>query len=108
MYFLLSIKLLSLQFLADIKSVSHLTITGCCCHVGGGGGGGGVCVLGMGGGERVSFVGCCKERVGTGHIELERDYTLVLVVQELCESRGGRPGLSVRMSLLVSVDIKLY
>ena len=27
MYFLLSIKLLSLQFLADIKSVSHLTIT---------------------------------------------------------------------------------
>ena len=35
MYFLLSIKLLSLQFLADIKSVSHLTIAGCCCHVGG-------------------------------------------------------------------------
>ena len=29
-------------------------------------------------------------------------------VQELCESRGGRPGLSVLTSLLVSVDIKLY
>ena len=30
------------------------------------------------------------------------------IVQELCESRGGRPGLSVLMSLLVSVDIKIY
>ena len=29
-------------------------------------------------------------------------------VQELCESRGGRPGLSVLTSLLVSVDIKIY
>ena len=28
--------------------------------------------------------------------------------QELCESRGGRPGLSVLTSLLVSVDVKLY
>ena len=27
---------------------------------------------------------------------------------ELCESRGGRPGLSVITSLLVSVDVKLY
>ena len=31
-----------------------------------------------------------------------------LTVQELRESRGGRPGLSVLTSLLVSVDIKLY
>ena len=30
----------------------------------------------------------------------------VQIVQELCESRGGRPGLSVLTSLLVSVDIK--
>ena len=30
-----------------------------------------------------------------------------LIVQELCESRGGRPGLSVLTSLLVSVDVKL-
>ena len=29
-----------------------------------------------------------------------------LRVQELCESRGGRPGLSVLMSLTVSVDVK--
>ena len=33
---------------------------------------------------------------------------LVVIVQELCESRGGRPGLSVLTSLLVSVDVKLY
>ena len=31
----------------------------------------------------------------------------VLIVQELCESRGGRPGLSVLTSLMVSVDVKL-
>ena len=30
------------------------------------------------------------------------------IVQELCESRGGRPGLSVLASLLVSVDVKNY
>ena len=30
------------------------------------------------------------------------------IVQELCESRGGRPGLSVLTSLLVSVEVKLY
>ena len=32
-------------------------------------------------------------------------------VQELCESRGGRggrPGLSVQTSLMVSVDVKQY
>ena len=32
----------------------------------------------------------------------------LVIVQELCESRGGRPGLSVLTSLLVSVDVKLY
>ena len=30
------------------------------------------------------------------------------IVQELCESRNGRPGLSVLTSLLVSVDVKNY
>ena len=30
------------------------------------------------------------------------------IVQEPCESRSGRPGLSVLTSLLVSVDVKLY
>ena len=29
------------------------------------------------------------------------------IVQELCESRGGRPGLSVLTSLLVSVDVNI-
>ena len=33
---------------------------------------------------------------------------LRLIVQELCESRGGRPELSVLTSLLVSVDVKNY
>ena len=33
---------------------------------------------------------------------------LAIIVQELCESRGGRPELSVLTSLLVSVDVKLY
>ena len=31
-----------------------------------------------------------------------------IIVQELCESRGGRPELSVLTSLLVSVDVKNY
>ena len=30
---------------------------------------------------------------------------ILIIVQELCESRGGRPGLSVLTSLLASVDI---
>ena len=30
------------------------------------------------------------------------------IVQELCENRGSRPGLSVLTSLLASVDVKLY
>ena len=30
------------------------------------------------------------------------------IVQELCESQGGRSGLSILTSLLVSVDVKLY
>ena len=33
---------------------------------------------------------------------------LLTIVQELCESRGGRPELSVLTSLLVSVDVKNY
>ena len=33
---------------------------------------------------------------------------IYIIVQELCESRGGRPGLSVLTSLLVSVDVKIY
>ena len=37
-----------------------------------------------------------------------RDPSQKIIVQELCESQGGRPGLSVLTSLLVSVDVKLY
>ena len=33
---------------------------------------------------------------------------MAYIVQELCESRGGRPGLSVLTSLLVSVAVKIY
>ena len=33
-------------------------------------------------------------------------YFIFLRVQEPCESRGGRPGLPVLMSLMVSVDVK--
>ena len=32
----------------------------------------------------------------------------IVRVQELCESRGGRPGLSVLTSLTVSVDVKQH
>ena len=32
----------------------------------------------------------------------------VVIVQELCESRDGHPGLFVLTSLLVSVDVKIY
>ena len=37
-----------------------------------------------------------------------REKTESLTVQELCESRGGRPGPSVLTSILVSVDVKQY
>ena len=49
---------------------------------------------------------------------LKQDFTITITVyikplkpftvQELCESRGRRPGLSVLTSLLVSVDVKIY
>ena len=32
----------------------------------------------------------------------------ILRVQELCESRGGRSGLSVLMNFMVSVDVKQH
>ena len=35
-------------------------------------------------------------------------WVALVIVQELCESQGGRPGLSVLTSLLVSVDVKIY
>ena len=55
------------------------------------------------------FVADVKEnrRVG-GRCRAAVQKTLLYIVQELCESRGGRPGMSVLTSLLVSVDVKLY
>ena len=48
-------------------------------------------------------------RLRDGYISWKGEYTLrVYIVQELCESRGGRPGLSVLTSLLASVDVKIY
>ena len=46
-----------------------------------------------------SMIGVYKPLKATG---------VKVIVQELCESRGGRPGLSVLTSLLVSVDVKIY
>ena len=40
--------------------------------------------------------------------EKERHKGKPHLVQGLCESRGGRPGLSVLTSLLISVDVGLY
>ena len=42
------------------------------------------------------------------HEKEKKHETSQIIVQELCESQGGRPGLSVLTSLLVSVDVKLY
>ena len=39
---------------------------------------------------------------------LKASSSVCVRVQELCESRGGRPGLSVLMSLPVSVDVKQH
>ena len=49
-----------------------------------------------------------EERRENNIIIVARGVLVGIIVQELCESRGGRPGLSVLTSLLVSVDVKLY
>ena len=49
-------------------------------------------------------VTCHKRRIYMAFLLL----LMTHIVQELCESRGGRPGLSVLTSLLVSVDVKIY
>ena len=55
------------------------------------------------GGERVEMWGW-QGVMETGYIN---HYICVYlnIVQKLCESGGGRPGLSVLTSLLVSVDV---
>ena len=47
------------------------------------------------------------DQIRVGFAQYDTDL-LWVIVQELCESRGGRPGLSVLTSLLVSMDVKLY
>ena len=57
-----------------------------------------VCVCGGGGGE-VGVVCTYTKCSGVcAHAN----------VQELCENRGGRPGLPVLMNLMVSVDVKQH
>ena len=70
---------------------------------GAGGGGGGAGGWGDGG---VGGMGVGGWGVGINHMLTHR--LVGSIVQELCESRGGRPGLSVLTSLLVSVDVKFY
>ena len=49
--------------------------------------------------KQVHLEGSFKRGVGQGYM---------CILQELCESRGGHPGLSILTSLLVSMDVKLY
>ena len=64
--------------------------------------------------EIASKVSCCqcspsvKVCEKSEYKRLMQQNSVLLIVQELCESRGGRPGLSVLTSLLVSVDVKIY
>ena len=50
----------------------------------------------------------CKETFGDTYNTVHARATRHHIVQELRESRGGRPELSVLTSLLVSVDVKNY
>ena len=50
---------------------------------------------------------CHTDTCGT-YFSYKQSLLDILIVQELCESRGGRPGLSVLTSLLASVNINLY
>ena len=54
-----------------------------------------------------TWLKCCFTSTETVGL-LGRPPRTSTVVQELCESRGGRTGLSVLTSLLVSVDVKIY
>ena len=52
--------------------------------------------------EQILLDGLC------GRYKLYSSFISLFIVQELCESRGGRPELSVLTSLLASVDVKIY
>ena len=56
---------------------------------------------------------CCIEKWDRGFYRKEKQqreavYIYIYIVHELCESRGGRPGLSVPTCLMVSMDVKHY
>ena len=40
--------------------------------------------------------------------QLQHDFVLCHRAEELCESRGGRPGLPSLISLMVYVDVKQH
>ena len=54
-------------------------------------------------GERIACEDSYHMTIYAAHYNM-----FVCIVQELCESRGGHPGLSVLTSLVVSVDVKIY
>ena len=58
-------------------------------------------------GQHSMFLGALFSGLPTGLYNC-RSMVLPCIVQELCESRSGRPGLSVLTRLLISVDVKLY
>ena len=72
--------------------------------------------------RRLCIKNCCHHSRVAGMGQTRARFSLITVlireeapkrffqssVQELCESRGGRPGLSVLMSLTVSVDVKQH
>ena len=57
-----------------------------------------------------NFIGCFQVTSwqSVKGVKNSNNESLTFIAQELCESRGGRPELSVLTSLLVSVDVKLY
>ena len=54
------------------------------------------------------FLSTCRQQRERLSEKLSASQSGAALVQELCESRGGRPGLSVLTSLLVSEDVNLY
>ena len=69
---------------------------------------GGVFLLCFNKGQIVRLGFCLKSLSLSITIKVQSNSLSGNIVQELCESRGGRPGLSVLTSLLVSVDVKIY
>ena len=61
-----------------------------------------------GAGKRCSDCGAEEESARPSSLKGTSSNQTSIIVQELCESRGGRPGLSVLTSLLVSVEVKNY